>query len=134
MIKEMFNFLNSYAAGLTIIVSLLAAVYKFAQYVNIRRKEQTQKEFENYHSLIKNLSQPDTPGVPIKLDRQVAVVYELRAFPKYKDVTIRILQHWLALREKDPNNEACAVLYKEMHLTVDYLKDNFVKRWFVRTF
>ncbi|OGY62899.1 MAG: hypothetical protein A2745_02260 [Candidatus Harrisonbacteria bacterium RIFCSPHIGHO2_01_FULL_44_13] len=52
MILEIINFLNTNAAGLTLVITLVAGVYKFWQFVNIKKEEGRQRDFENYHNLI----------------------------------------------------------------------------------
>ena len=120
---QLINFLNSNAVGITLILTAIAGIFKFWQYVDIKRSEWRQKNFENFHRLIKELVQSDTPGEDIKLDRQIAVVYELRNFSKYFDISIRILEGWLDREKKDPlKQKNFGRLYKEMELTIKYIK------------
>ncbi len=128
MFYHALHLLNTYAAGITILLTAVAAAFKFGQLVNIKRQDSKQRRFENYHELIKKLNQSDTPGVPIKLYRQVAVVYELRKYREYKPVTQRILRAWLASR--DVNDPALKPLYEEMQLTIDHLDIHWLQRPF----
>lgn len=116
--RDIVIFLNSYAAGLTILLTAVAGIFKFWQYVNIKKTELRQKAFDNYHKLIKDLVQSDTQGEKIKLDRQVAAVYELRNYPEYFNVSIRILQEWLDRHEVQNFRQ----LYQEIELSINYMK------------
>ena len=78
-------------AAIPIILSLLAGAYSAVQYVIIRKAEMNQKRFENYHELINWLVHGRGQG-SIKLDNQIACLYELRKFKTYKEVSIRILE------------------------------------------
>ncbi len=126
MIKNIFIFLNLYAAGITILLTLIAGVYKFWQFVNIKKHEERQKRYENYHDLIKNLNQSDTPGESIKLYRQIAVVYELRNYPQYFDVSKRILQGWIDMQDKKIGGPE--KLCNEMKLSIEFMNKNCLSR------
>ncbi len=89
--------------------------------------------FKNYHKLIKELNQSDTSGEPIKLYRQVAVVYELRDYPRYFSVSKRILQGWLDSRTED-DKKHYEDLYKEMKLSIEFMNKCFVCRLWSRIF
>ena len=45
MILEIINFLNTNAAGLTLVITLVAGVYKFWQFVNIKKEGGATKRF-----------------------------------------------------------------------------------------
>ena len=67
--------------------SLVLPIYKFLQ---DKRKEERNKGFENYHKLIDELV-GGQPGRQVMLDRQIAIIFELRHFSEYYPVTSRIL-------------------------------------------
>jgi len=78
-------------AAIPIILSLGALAFAACQYIVLRRSEVIQKRFENYHQLIDWLVSGRIIG-NIKLDNQMACVYELRNFKTYKNISIRILE------------------------------------------
>jgi hypothetical protein len=55
------------------------------------RNDRRNKEFEIYHKLIKDLVEPADEKQPMRLDRQIAIIFELRRFTFYRPVTKRIL-------------------------------------------
>lgn len=107
-------------AAIPIILSLIAGAYSAVQYVIIRKAEMYQKRFENYHELISWLVHGRVQG-SIKLDNQIACVYELRNFKTYKEVSIRILE---GLKDSWSNltPPADKRLLKEIDITLEELR------------
>ena len=77
-------------AILSSLATFIWTVYKYTD------KRQDLREFENYHKLIKELVQPDEKNV-MWVDRQTAIVYELRHFKRYYPHSFRSIR---GLREK----------------------------------
>ena len=101
------------AAAIATIVSILALLVPLYQYVNTRRSEDRKHTFEAYHKLIGDLVDPPTP----RLDRQIAVVYELRNFKDYYPVSLRILEGL----KGDWSSNAKPRIQKEIDLTIDHI-------------
>jgi hypothetical protein len=91
-ILAMNEFLKWVSSGLTLgaVGAGIAFVVSVFQFLSVRRRESQEREFEKYHALIQRLVAPDEAGVT-HLDRQIAVVFELRHFPRYYECTQRIL-------------------------------------------
>ena len=70
------------AAGLGVIGAAIAFAWSIVRFVLDRRKELQDKEFEAYHQLVKELVSPDPESKVLWIDRQAAVVFELRHFPR----------------------------------------------------
>lgn len=83
---------GSYVALGTFLLSVVTFAFSAYRYVTTRRDAQLQVEFENYHKLIAQLVGSERNTDTMKLDSQVAIVYELQRFKRYKPVTLRILQ------------------------------------------
>lgn len=102
--------------------SLLATLFAFAfasfRYVDIKRKEQSQLRFENYHLLIHKLVNAGTDG--LKVDSQRAIIFELRNYKEYKEITVRILE---GLQKFWKDNE---ILIEEIERTLKHLKPWYV--------
>lgn len=119
----MWTWLSANSGPLSVVVAVMipavAGLWVLAQFVANRAADAAQKRFENYHRLIKDLVAPDPAGSGPYLDRQVAVVYELRHFKRYRKVTVRILRGLRATWAKTypPDNR----LLKEIDLTLEYL-------------
>lgn len=90
-----------YIAAATFLLSLATLSFSALRFVSTRRDAQLQTEFENYHRLIAQLVGSEREASTMKLDSQVAIVFELQRFKRYKSVTIRILS---GLREEWANN------------------------------
>lgn len=100
----------------TPLIVLLFGIYK---YFDTRKREQDLKEFENYHKLIKELVEPNEKGT-IFLDRQIAIVYELRNFPRYYALSKRIIEWLKEFWGKEKSDKNKRILH-EMDLTIKFL-------------
>ena len=117
----MLTWLTSHAAALGVLGAAITFVWSAIQFILVRRKEQQAHEFEAFHRLIKELVSPSHDTQVIWIDRQMAVLFELRHFPRYYEVTIRILN---GLREKwsaDPEFK-WPRLIEELDITVEYIR------------
>ena len=108
------------------IISSLVGVATFIwaayRYFDTRKREQDLKEFENYHKLIKELVQPDGKKGDEKLyiDRQTAIIYELRNFKRYYPFSYRTL---IGLRKKwEKVPDQFPRLLEELDQTIKFLK------------
>jgi len=110
------DLIGTTVALLAFLVSLGSLAVSAYRFVELRRAEQEQRNFENYHKLIAETVEGARNGQVMKLYSQVAVIFELRNFKKYKSVTARILNglmaEWLA-RKVDQK------LIDELRLTID---------------
>lgn len=115
-IEEILNFIKDnqiqlYVIGVTI--TFLFGVYKFY----IRRKTELYwKEFEIYHKLLKDLVQPEVENGSVYLDRQVAIIFELKNFKRYYQISEKILKE---LRKTWINNNR---LVEEIDLTLEHIR------------
>lgn len=98
MVEATAKVLSDWIVSYGPVALLLAAItgaYALVKFLMIRKREQHRHEFDAFHSLIKQLVQGDEKG-EIKLDRQLAVVYELANFQRYFPITQRILNNFRA--------------------------------------
>jgi hypothetical protein len=112
---ELLHWLSSNAAILTILGAVVAFIWSAWQFLDQRRRESNERQFQTFHNLIKQLVEPDTPDQPMSLDRQAAVVFELRHFPRYFELSERMLKH---LR-KAWDEPRYARLIEEIDLTLE---------------
>ena len=111
----MFNFLDKHAVSIGLIYVAFTgfwAIYKFRQSLRDKR-------FKIYHDLLKQLVDEAVP----KLDRQIAVIFELRHFPDYYEVSKRILKG-LKVSWKDNHR-----ITNEIDITLDYMRKGKIKRF-----
>jgi hypothetical protein len=115
-----FSWLNTNATALGIIGTVIAAVVQARQYVLVRKSEDRRHTFDAYHKLIDELvgSQEKNPA----LDRQIAIVYEIRNFKDYYPVTVRILE---GLKITWSGNQSVERIIKEIDMTINFIKKNF---------
>lgn len=115
-----------------VIISLLGGVAAFiwsvAQFFIVRNRESRAKKFETYHRLIKELVEPPIQNGVLYIDRQCAIIFELRFLPRYFPLTRRTL---LGLRQKWSDAEAqYPRLFEELDLTLQYIDSSRLKRFF----
>jgi len=116
IIKNLLTLLEDHASIITGIFIFTGGFWGLLNF----REQIRDKRFETYHKLIDWLV-----GGEIKLEHQIAVVYELRNFPSYLDVSKRILK---GLQEQWKNKDKR--ILSEIELTVSYME----KGWIVRLF
>jgi len=118
-VTEIVSFLSTYGAGLGVLGAAVAFVWSVWQFFDVRRRDFKNREFETYHRLIKELVQPDK-DLGIFLDRQIAIVFELRHFDRYREVSARLLKGLKELWGTDiPKHKR---LLEEIDLTLNHLK------------
>jgi len=96
---------------LSVVIPLLVLAWSAVQYVDINQSQLKQQRFENYHSLIERISggEDNSPSLA------AAIVFELRNYPEYKEVSLRIL------RKIEKDWEGHPVI-NEVSLTIKYLE------------
>lgn len=119
--NSLLNFLTVNATALGAIGAALAFAWSVVQFVLVRMRDEQHREFEIYHRLIKELVAPDPESKVAWIDRQTAVLFELRRFKRYHEHTLRTL---LGLHEKwskDPDFTFPRLL-EELNLTIEYIR------------
>ena len=109
------------AVALSTIGATIAFAWSVIQFVLVRMRDEEHREFEIYHRLIKELVAPDPESKVTWIDRQTAVLFELRRFKRYHELTLRTL---FGLREKwsaDPDFTFPRLL-EELDLTVKHIR------------
>jgi hypothetical protein len=122
--------LTNYGAGLAAVGAAITFVWSLFQFFSVRRREAKVREFETFHKLIKELVEPPTDGASLYLDRQCAILFELRFFPRYYPFTRRTL---LGLRAKWSVSAAhLPRLLEELEITLNVI-DRRLNTRFMRT-
>ena len=113
------EWLFSHITALSVLGGAVAFVWSAVQFLDVRRRDSRAREFETYHRLVRELVEPDTGKTDTRMDRQIAVVFELRHFPRYYEVTNRILTGLLRAWSGDPR---WSRLTDEMNLTLQAIE------------
>lgn len=115
----MISILLSILPVLSLVISLFTFAWTIYKYNDTKKREQDLKEFDNYHELIKKLVQPDESN-SMYVDRQSAIIYELRHFKRYYDFSYRTL---IGLREKwGKVPDQFPRLIEELNLSIEFLQ------------
>lgn len=77
-------------AGIAV-AAFFGAIWTVLQFALTNRRERKKHIFETYHKLIEDLVDSGGQGRVAKVDRQCAVIYELRFYPRYRSHTRRML-------------------------------------------
>jgi hypothetical protein len=92
MIHSIWQWLTDNGTALGVIFALIPIAWAAIQYIIIKKAEDRRVRFTTFHNLIKLLVERENPNEPMRLDRQIAIIYELRDFKHYFPVTLRILK------------------------------------------
>jgi len=121
-VQATIDWINTNSGWLGVLIALIPVMWGSLQYLSLKRSEIRQKEFENFHSLIRSLVERDDPNVPLKLDRQIATIFELRNYKPYFDVSLRILtglkEDWA---EYGPTQKRSRLM-EEIDATIAYMQ------------
>ena len=119
---QLVGWLSSNTAVLSILGAAVAFVWSTIQHVAQRKAEAREREFQAFHRLVKELVSPDPADGVTRIDRQAAVVFELRHFPRYYEFTERMLvglkKTWASVPLQFPS------LIEEIDLTLRHIQQN----------
>lgn len=128
----MWDSLNNKAGAIGLILSVLTVGWAAWRYLAQKHQELRLEKFKIYHQLIKELVEPDEPGQPKMLDRQVAIIFELRRIPEYFEASLGILK---GLRPTWDGNLKYKRLLDEMDVSITKIEKksrnvlHVIKRW-----
>ncbi|WP_281525442.1 hypothetical protein [Alistipes dispar] len=110
-----------------VIISFLAIIIPLYRYILDRSSKLKDARFITYHDLIKHLVEPEDGKNNLMLDRQIAIVFELRNFPDYHELTYRML---LDLKEQwdQPTYKR---MIREINYTTRYIEIYQWKIWII---
>lgn len=116
------NWLNENAGAVGALLVIVPISWSTYTYLSIKRTEQNERRFRAYHDLIKQLVEGENPHGAMRLDRQIAVIFELRNFKEYYPVTLRILrglkESWGGSEKKTGSSR----LGEELDETIAYIE------------
>jgi hypothetical protein len=104
----------------------IAGAYKFWEFVNIKKSDALQRDYENFHNLVEKLvvDRKEADGIPF-IDVQIASVHELINYPRYYKVTLIILRR-MRNRLKDKS------LQVDLVTEIDKVSNYISKSWLHR--
>jgi hypothetical protein len=91
-IKNYLADIGTIATILSLVLALGVLAFSALRYVRVRRDELRNLRYERYHSLLSIISRGSDVNGALKQISQRAYIYELRHFPEYKPLTIRLLR------------------------------------------
>jgi len=118
MITIIIDWFETHPVTATLVVASLAAAPALIsawRYASDLRQSHRQQRFENYHRLINELVAGRKGQKTPKLDSQIAVVFELRNYPEYRELSERLLN---GLKNFWPDNAKNNRLHDEINITL----------------
>lgn len=112
--------LKTYGSQLGVIGAAIAFIFGVYKFQAERSTSFFWKEFEVYHKLVKELVEPPSEQGAMYVDRQAAIMFELRNFKRYYPYSLRMLnglrEKWAAVPNQFPR------LVDELDLTIKFLE------------
>ncbi len=119
-IIDLLDVLKDYGLPLGLLGAAIAFIFSVIKFWWDKKSTQRWKEFEVYHALVKELVEPPYEGGSLFMDRQGAILYELRNFKRYHAYSLRMLT---GLREKwSVTANRLPRLLDELDLTIEFLE------------
>ena len=75
------------------LMTIGGGMFSAYKYFDGKKTKQLQQDFDNYHKLIIWINR-SSDNQPISLQVQQAAIFELRNYKRYKELTIKLLEHW----------------------------------------
>jgi hypothetical protein len=123
------NWLSSNTATLSIFGAAVAFVWSTMQQIIQRRAEAEERQFQAFHKIVEQVVSPESKDGSFYRDRQAAVIFELRHFPRYYEFTERLLAR-LKAKWGAEKLEHSDLLLEEIDLSLKYIKKrNSRKVW-----
>jgi hypothetical protein len=121
MLKEFWFFIETNSGALGFTLAFVTGCWGVWNYFNIKKAEEETRQFQAFHLMIKGLVMGEGHSPDPYVDQQLAVIYELRNFPQYYPVTLRILE-----RSKKSWRSGSGwwgpTLIAEADLTIEFIK------------
>ncbi len=122
---QFLGWLLAHTAALGIFAGVATFAWSVTQFLVLRYRESRERQFEAYHRLVKDLVTPDSGSGGLFIDRQAAVIFELRHFPRYYEFTERMLRDFRKICEADTTYRGPRLI-EEIDLTLKHMRS---KNW-----
>ena len=118
--EAILEFLKLYGSQLSAVGAALAFIFGVYKFQAERKTTLFWKEFEVYHKLVKELVEPPAKDGAMYVDRQAAIMFEMRNFKRYYPYSLRMLEglreKWAAVPNRFPR------LLNELELTIEFIE------------
>ncbi|WP_321404474.1 hypothetical protein [Maridesulfovibrio sp.] len=118
MIQAVWQWLGNNSGQFAVLIAVIPPSFGALLYLFQKRQELKNKHFKTYHALVKQLVEGEKDS-DLMLDRQLAVVFELRNFSEYYEPSLRIL---VGLKESWEKNSGRSRLIDEIEETISYIE------------
>lgn len=121
--EAFFEIFKTYGTQAAAWSSAFAFFWGLGKYFLERGTTQRWKEFETYHRLVKELVEPEKKDGATYVDRQAAVLFELRFYQRYYPLTKRMLN---GLKQQEDWSKFPRLI-TEIDSTIDYISQKTKK-------
>lgn len=133
---SVWEWLKEYNGTVAVLISLITGGFALYHYISIKRSEEEARRFSTYHNLIQDLNIGKDKDAQY-VDRQMAIIFELRNFPEYYPVTLRILNRslprWRAFAITGSSPLSPYLVPEEVVLTIKYINRVIEERSYLCT-
>lgn len=124
MMNIFFEFIKSYGTQLSVLGAAVTFAFAYWKFLVERQATLFWKEFEVYHKLIKELVGPPSENGALYVDRQAAIIFEIKNFKRYFPYSLRMLEglktNWHARAGVHQR------VLTEMELTIEHIKQSLL--------
>lgn len=89
---------------ISILGAIVAFVFSVIRYIDVRRREEQTRRFEQFHKIFEWVAGRTATGHELVDTQQALAVYELSEFPEYRHIIIPILEYYLAQTKNDSDD------------------------------
>ena len=122
IIATFWKWINDNGSGLGVVLVLIPLAWAVFTYLSVKRQELKERRFQAYHKLIQSLVERDRPEISMRLDRQIAIVFELRNFKEYFPVTLRIFKGLKESWAESGPDKKRERLHEELDLAIAHIE------------
>ncbi len=124
------KFVSDHNGALGFMLAFGTAAAALYHYLSIKRSEERARRFSNFHQLLQDLNEgkpkPNGEAGGQYIDRQLAIIYELRNFTDYHPVILIILNRSIVTWGLS-ENKSRAILISEAEKSLSFIIN--CKRW-----
>lgn len=116
-----------YLPLITVCVTVIGASVSFLigllKWIDQRKTEQEQRQYEAFHRMVCIASGVDETGRTIKMVQQVAAIYQLQAYKQYAFASVPVLQQ-LRFELGAPNDPRASYIDTALSKTIEALSEH----------
>ena len=114
--NEFLELIKNYGAVIGVISAAVTFIWSVIQFSLVRASEARYREFETFHKLIKEITEVHNTNNY----RQIAALFELRFYPRYFPITLRILKS--TMEQSGDKSNTSSEMAKEVSMLISFIE------------